>query len=302
MVPFKRVTDNAGSNFDTVPQKLLERERQRQGMFIYFHDSYIISHFLITFNCFFFIICWLSYRGLICAHRSIFSNTYIHRLRHRLNSCSHSWDTKTRVNILIQALCFHPLLSGDFTHTYCTFLPLFFTKSQWVIPSTDTSSLSLSHPWGSTHFSPPLFVFVLSHFIPMLHSSLVRIFFIFFLPTPLPPPHQGQQRPTGTYLVPVFIPTACLWPTGKLQSVICLQVDRNLPFSSSLAPALTSKLVTTLCLNLRSGGSLGSPMSVCVSLCWSTIAALQEDFGTLSAQSQDWAVLGPGHPKLTSKN
>lgn len=53
MVPFKRVTDNAGSNFDTVPQKLLERERQRQGMFIYFHDSYIISHFLITFIVFF---------------------------------------------------------------------------------------------------------------------------------------------------------------------------------------------------------------------------------------------------------
>lgn len=54
MVPFKRVTDNAGSNFDTVPQKLLERERQRQGMFIYFHDSYIISHFLITFIVFFY--------------------------------------------------------------------------------------------------------------------------------------------------------------------------------------------------------------------------------------------------------
>lgn len=63
----------------------------------------------------------------------------------------------------------------------------------------------------------------------------------------------------------VFIPTACLWPTGKLQSVICLQVDRNLLFSSSLAPALTSKHVTTLCLDLRQGGSVGSAACVCLS-------------------------------------
>lgn len=158
---------------------------------------------------------------------------------------------------LIRALRFHPLLSRVFTHTYRTSLPLFSLQSHnerfrprtpplcpCLIPEAQRARLPLS-PF-----------FVLSHFIPMPHSSRVRIF-IFSLP-PFPPPHLGRQRPTGTYLVSVFIPTACLWPTGKLQSVICLQVDRNLPFSSSLSSALTSKLVTTLCLNLRRVGSLGS--------------------------------------------
>lgn len=96
----------------------------------------------------------------------------------------------------------------------------------------------------------PLFCF------KSLHSNAAHQpgeeFYFFFQP-PRPPPHLGRQRPTGTYLVSVFIPTACLWPTGKLQSVICLLVDRNLPFSSSLAPTLTSKLVTTTCLNLGRG-------------------------------------------------
>lgn len=151
-------------------------------------------------------------------------------------------------------------------YTYSTFLLLFSLQSHNerfhprtppLCPCLSNSSLRLN---TLLSLSP---LFVLSHFIPMLHSNLVRAFFFYFLP-PLPPPHLGRQRPTGTYLVFVFIPTACLWPTGKLQSVICLQVDRNLPFSSSLAPALTSKHVTALCLDLRQGGSVGSAACVCL--------------------------------------
>lgn len=51
------------------------------------------------------------------------------RLEHRLNFCSHSWETKTRVEQLLPALCFYPLLSRILTHTYNTFLPLFSLQS-----------------------------------------------------------------------------------------------------------------------------------------------------------------------------
>lgn len=180
--------------------------------------------------------------------------SHTHRFRHRLNSCSHSWETKTRENISFQQ-CVSTHCYQEFLRTRIVPFSLFslckVTMSDSIhglLLSSCPCLSSLSLRLNTLLSLPPSPFFVLSHFIPMLHSSRVRIF-IFFVP-PLRPPHLGQQRPTGTYLVSVFIPAACLWPTGKLQCVICLQVDRNLPFSSSLAAALTSKLVTTL--NLRS--------------------------------------------------
>lgn len=203
------------------------------------------------------IVCFLGH-CLIGTHMSTpcssISEAHRLRLEHRLNFCSHSWETKTRVEQLVPALCFYPLLSRILTHTYNTFLPLFSLQShnEWFHPRTPPPlSLSLQLIPEAPRF-PLASFFVLSHFIPMLHSNRVIFFFFSFFPPPsLPLLHLGQQRPTGTYLVSVFIPTARLWPTGKLQSVICLWADKNLPFSSVLVPTLTSKHFTALCLDLR---------------------------------------------------
>lgn len=162
---------------------------------------------------------------------------------------------KDKSEHLIPASCFYPLLSRVFTHMYSTFLPLFSLQSHNerfqprtppLCPCLSGSSLRLNTLLSLS----PLFCF------KSLHSNAAQqpgeIFLFFFFPlTLLPPPHLGRPRPTGTYLVSVFIPTACLWPTGKQQSVICLQVDRNLPFSSSLAPAHTSKHV--ICVWIEEG-------------------------------------------------
>lgn len=161
-----------------------------------------------------------------------------------------SWTAPSSIMFLPAAI------KNSHTHTYNTFLPLFSLQShnEWFHPRTPPPlSLSLQLIPEAPRF-PLASFFVLSHFIPMLHSNRVIFFFsfLFFFPPPsLPLLHLGQQRPTGTYLVSVFIPTARLWPTGKLQSVICLRADKNLPFSSVLVPTLTSKHFTALCLDLR---------------------------------------------------
>lgn len=102
---------------------------------------------------------------------------------------------------------------------------------------------------------PRSFVFsslVLSLFILMLCSTQL-------IPSPLSTVlHLGQQRPSGTYLVSVFIPTACLWPTGKLQSVIFLQVDRNLPIH----------LLTRACSLLRFCFATNGFMSILTTSAW----------------------------------
>lgn len=138
---------------------------------------------------------------------------------------------------LISELCSHHLPLRVFTHTHThtspSFLPLhvlqshnegFHPRPPPLCPCLCSSSLRLFHS------SPLCFSLVLSYFIPMLYSNRAVYFFIYFSPTLL---HLGQQRPTGTYVVCVFIPSARLWPRGKLQSVISLQVDRNAPLSSS---------------------------------------------------------------------
>lgn len=110
------------------------------------------------------------------------------RLEHRLNFCSHSWETKTRVEQLLPALCFYPLLSRILTHTYNTFLPLFSLQShnEWFHPRTPPPlSLSLQLIPEAPRF-PLASFFVLSHFIPMLHSNRVIFFFLFFSFFPLP--------------------------------------------------------------------------------------------------------------------
>lgn len=121
------------------------------------------------------------------------SQTHTHKLRlgHSLNSCSHTWETKTRVNISFQHYvsthCYK-----EFPHTRIAPFSLFslckVTMSDSIhglllssCPCLSSSSLRLNTLLSLA----PLF-FVLSHFIPMLHSKWVRIFF-FFLPLPLLP-------------------------------------------------------------------------------------------------------------------
>lgn len=146
-----------------------------------------------------------------------FSNT----LRRRLNVCTHSSDTRTRVNI-----SFEHYVSAQryqvFSHPrIAPFSPffLFFAKSQWAIQSTDSPSLSLSHPRGSAQSSSysSFFFPVLSVFIPMLLSSLV--IFFFFSPTSI---LSSQTGPSKAYRDLFGLSSSPLWPTGKLQSVICL--------------------------------------------------------------------------------
>lgn len=75
------------------------------------------------------------------------------RLEYRLNFCSHSWETKTRVEQLLPALCFYPLLSRILTHTRITpfsrFSPYKVTMSDSIhgllllCPCLSSSSLRL---------------------------------------------------------------------------------------------------------------------------------------------------------------
>lgn len=206
MAPFKRVTDNTGSNFDTVPQMLLETKRQREGMFIHFHVSDIISHFLITFYCFY-IICSLLFHGLICAHRSIFSRTYIHRLRHRLNSCSHSWDTKTRVNI-----SFKHYVS---THSYQEF-------SHTRIAPFSLSSLQSHNEWFHPR-TPPLCPCL----IPEAQHTPLPLFFRFCFKSL----HSNAARQPGEdfYFFCQLLSLLPIWADKGLQGLIwCLSLSPQL--------------------------------------------------------------------------
>lgn len=206
VAPFKRVTDNTGSNFDTVPQTLLETKRRREGMFIHFHVSDIISHFLITFYCFY-IICSLLFHGLICAHRSIFSRTYIHRLRHRLNSCSHSWDTKTRVNI-----SFKHYVS---THSYQEF-------SHTRIAPFSLSSLQSHNEWFHPR-TPPLCPCL----IPEAQHTPLPLFFRFCFKSL----HSNAARQPGEdfYFFCQLLSLLPIWADKGLQGLIwCLSLSPQL--------------------------------------------------------------------------
>lgn len=98
---------------------------------------------------------------------------------------------KDKSQHLVPALCSYPALSRLFTLAYSTFL-VHFAKSQWAIPSTDCSSLSLPlrlSPSGSAHSFDCL---------KSLHSNATR--------QPFPPPQSG---PTQAYW-DLF--GACLYP------------------------------------------------------------------------------------------
>ena len=140
-----------------------------------------------------------------------------------------------RVWTIIWALCVYPPLSRVFTLTYCTFLPLFSLQShnEWFHPRTPPlcPCLSSSSPRLRIPLPSPFF-FVLSRFIPMLHSNWVIFFFLFlFL-------FSSTSSPSGPTTAYRDLFGACLYPQssslayGKLQSVICLRVYRDLQFFS----------------------------------------------------------------------
>ena len=282
-VPLIRATDNIFS-FDTA--RSAETLRMQLIILFYFFISPAKVCTLWPPMLFHIICCcrWLSSRSLIGAHGSF---PFSLSLKHTGSDWDAGWtlahtrETETRVNISFQQYVYTHCYQ-EFSHTWIApfspFLSLCkVTMSDSIHGFLLSVLVSPSHPRGSRHSSPFLLSFVLSHFIPMLHSNWVRTFF--FLP-PLPSPHRGWQRPTGTYLVSVFIPTACLWPAGKLQSVICLQVHRNLLFSSSLALTFKERHHS---VDLRREGLVGSASCVLFSICWGhTLPSYQEEIKTIS--------------------
>lgn len=180
---------------------------------------------------------WLLSHCLIGAHRSTspftVSKTQTETQAQAELSLTLLGD-KDKSEHLIPALCFYPLLSRVFTHTYSTFSLCKVTMSDSIHGHLFSVLVSPALPWGSTHSSP-----FSSLCFKSLHSNAAQQpaeDFYFFLP-PLPPPNLGRQRPTGTYLVSVFIPIACLWPTGKLQTVwsVCklIEISHSPPHARS---------------------------------------------------------------------
>lgn len=92
-----------------------------------------------------------------------------------------SWTAPSSIMFLPAAI------KNSHTHTYNTFLPLFSLQShnEWFHPRTPPPlSLSLQLIPEAPRF-PLASFFVLSHFIPMLHSNRVIFFFFSFFPLPL---------------------------------------------------------------------------------------------------------------------
>lgn len=142
--------------------------------------------------------------------------------------------------------CFHTHVS----HLSPPFF-LFFAKSQWAIQSTDSPSLSLSHPRGSARSSSYSSFFFC---VKCLHSNAAQQpgDFFSFLPPLFSPPKPGHRRPTGTYLV-FLHPHSGLRANCRVWSVCKLiEISHSSPHLRLVSP----------CLNLGREG-----WSVTFSLC-----------------------------------
>lgn len=118
------------------------------------HDVELFDHqcYFISSVLGFHLIVWLGHTGALPL-----SQTPKHKLRHRhkLNSGSHPWETKTRVNISFQHyVSTHRYQEFSHTHIqYSTFALCKVTMSDSIHGHLLSVLVYAALPWGSTHSS-----------------------------------------------------------------------------------------------------------------------------------------------------